>query len=70
MPALTFGLPVKDGLVCANPTCTAYADYIVHTGSPQKPTELFACAEHMHALSAGHRVRKLEKLKEPGSRNK
>jgi hypothetical protein len=70
MNALLFGLPVKDGLVCANPICTAYADYIIHTGAPEKPLEVLACAEHMHGLSAGKRILKLEKLKEPGSRNK
>lgn len=66
MSVLKYGIPNKERLVCANPICTDLATYIIHI---ENKKELFACTEHMHGLSKGHRLMELEKLKEPGERN-
>lgn len=67
MPALTFGLPNKQHLVCSSPICTDLATYVAHVGNKE---EILACDVHLSALTIGKRLMKLEKLKEPGERAK
>jgi hypothetical protein len=67
MPALTYGMPVNNKLLCSNPVCREYADWVVHTANG----EVLVCAAHLDGVTQQVRaIGRLEKLIVAGERNK
>lgn len=63
---LKYNLPVSEGLLCENPSCKEYANWMI---KPPTGGEQFYCSEHMPVMAKlpmGSRPIKLDK---PGNRN-
>lgn len=74
MSVLKFGLPARERLRCENPICDELAQWrialTVKEEGVNAPEEIFACTVHSAQLQIGRPVVRVEKLTEPGERNR